>query len=126
MFGKTVDLSATKREFLFSTGMTEARFRPVVYLSADKKVLAVGDAPTEGVVDLEARVFEDEGIDDSFAILEAMIRFGLRKILGRVSLGPLTVRISVGADIRQDLKGFAPAVFHYAVTNAGASKVIIA
>jgi len=125
MFAKTVDFNATKKEFLFSVGMKEVRFRPVVYLSADKKVLAVGDAPTEGVVDLEAHIFEDEKTADSFAILEAMIRFGLRDVLGRFSIGPLTVRVSVGADIRQDLKGFAPGIFHYAVTNAGASKVII-
>ena len=98
----------------------------MIYLSAEKKVLAVGDAPTEGIVDLEAHIFEDKKIEDSFALLEAMMRYGVRKMIGGFFVGSLTMKVSIGADIREDLKGFAPAIFHYAATNAGAGKVAIA
>eukprot|EP01036_Dinobryon_divergens_P047310 gene47310-63403_t len=122
MFAKTIELSVTKKELLFSYGRKEARFRPVIYLTTDKKVLAVGTAPTDGAFNLEAHVFEDEKIVDAFALLEAMLRIGFRQVLGGFSFRPVAVRISVGPDIRRDLKGFTPAIFHYAATNAGAGK----
>jgi hypothetical protein len=125
MFAKTIELKATKKEFLFSYGMKEERFRPVIYLTSDKRVMTVGEAPKEGVVDLAAHIFEDKKIDDSFALLETMMRYGVRKVIGGFFVGTLTIRISIGADIREDLKGFAPAIFHYAATNAGAGKVVI-
>lgn len=125
MFTKTIDLTATKMELLFSDGRKEARFRPIIYLSADKKVLAVGEPPAEGAVAQAIRVFENEAVADSFALLEAMIRYGVRQVTGSWIIGSLTMRISVGADLRRELKGFTAAIFHQAATNAGAAKVII-
>jgi hypothetical protein len=125
MFAKTIDLSATREEFRFSCGRKEARFRPVVYLSSDRKIVAVGDAPATGSFAVVTRIFEDEKADDSLALLVAMMHYGLWHVLGRFRIGRLTFRISVGGDIRQDLKGFAPSVFVQAAQKAGAAKVVL-
>jgi hypothetical protein len=125
MFTNIVEISATKQEFRFSQGRKESRFRPVAYLSAEGKVLSLGSAPVQGGADREVHLFEGGGSTDAFAVLEAMMRYGLRDVSGRLRIGPLRVEISIGADICQDLRGFAPAVFHYAAMNAGATKVVI-
>jgi hypothetical protein len=125
MYFKIVELTATKNQFRFSCEMKEAQFRPVVFLSSDKRVMAIGEPPSEGVVDREARIFEDKEIDDSLALLEAIMRFGVRKVLGGGFVGPPTIKVSIGPDIRTDLKGFASSIFHHAAMGAGARKVII-
>jgi hypothetical protein len=118
MFMKTVEVSATMEEFRFSCGDREVRFRPVVYLSSEKRVLAVGIPPVEGVVDREAFPFKDEEGVDSFNVLEAIFRYGLRQVLGRFYLLPPSIRVTIGPDIRQDLKGFAASIFYFAARNA--------
>ncbi len=125
VFSKTIELRATRQEFRFSCGRKEVRFRPVAYLSSDRKIVAVGDAPAMGSFAVVARIFEDDSIDDSLALLVAMMHYGLWHVLGRFRIGRLTFRISVGGDIRQDLKGFAPAVFVQAARKAGAAKVVL-
>jgi hypothetical protein len=125
MFTKTIELSATKQEFRISCGPKEVRFRPVVYMSSDRKIVAVGDAPATGSFAVVARIFEEEQTGDSLALLVAMMRYGLWHVLGRFRFGRLTIRISIGADIGQDLKGFAPAVFVQAAQKAGAAKVVL-
>jgi hypothetical protein len=125
MFEKTIELSATRQEFRFSCGRKEVRFRPVVYLSSDRKIVAIGDAPATGSGAVAARIFEDERVDDSLALLAAMMRYGLWHVLGRLRIGRLTIRISVGEDIRQGLKGFAPSLFHDAARKAGAATVVM-
>jgi hypothetical protein len=60
MLTKTIELSAPKQEFRFSCGPKESRFRPVVYLSSDRKIVAVGNAPATGSFAVVARIFEDE------------------------------------------------------------------
>ena len=125
MFTNIVEVSATKQEFRFSNGKKESRFRPVVYLSAEGKILSLGSAPAQGVADREVHPFEGGGSTDAFAVLEAMMRYGFRDVSGRLRIGPLRVEISIGADIGQDLKGFAPELFRRAAMNAGAAKVLI-
>jgi hypothetical protein len=118
MFTNKVEVNATLEEFRFSCGDREARFRPVVFLSSDKKVLAVGIPPVEGVVDREVFPFRDEGGEDSFNVLEAIFRYGLHQVLGRFYLLPPSIRVTIGPDIRQNLKGFAPSIFYFAARNA--------
>lgn len=125
MFAKTIELTATKKEFHFTCGMKEARFRPVVYLSSERRVLSVGSAPIDGGAAIEARVFEDEGFEDSFSVLEVMMRYGSRAVIGGFSIGTITFRISIGPDIRKDLMGFTNGLFTQAATHAGAGKVVI-
>ena len=126
MFAKIIELKASREEFVFSCGMKEARFRPVIYLSSERVVLAIGEPPTQGAVAQEARLFADRKLEDAFALLETLLRHGLREVIGGgFFFGALTFRISLAADLREDLAGFAPVVFHYAATNAGAKKVVI-
>ncbi|MBI5382267.1 MAG: hypothetical protein HZA31_10240 [Opitutae bacterium] len=125
MFAKTIELTATKKEFRFTCGMNETRFRPVVYLSPERRVLSVGSPPAEGGTCTEARVFDDESFDDSFSVLEVMMRYGARAVIGGFSFGTITFRISIGPDIRKDLMGFTNGLFTQAATHAGASKVVI-
>jgi hypothetical protein len=126
MFAKIIELKASREEFIFAHGMKEARFRPVIYLSSDRRVLAIGEPPAEGVVAQEAHVFTDRKLENAFALLETLLRYGLREVIGGgFYFGTLTFRISLAADLREELAGFAPAIFHYAATNAGAKKVVI-
>lgn len=126
MFTKIIELKATKQEFVFSYGMKEARFRPVVYLSADRRVMAIGDAPTAELAAREAQVFTDRRLEDAFALLEVLLRHGLRQLIGGgFFVGTLTLRVSLGADIREEVAGFAPVVFHYAAINSGVKRVVI-
>jgi hypothetical protein len=121
-----IKISASKKEFCFSDGAKECRFRPVVYLSSEKRVLSVGDAPMQGGVDQEARIFEDpKSCDDSFAVLEAMMRHGIREVTGPLRLIPPTVQIMIDPGLQEQLGGFAPSVFYFAARNAGATKITI-
>ncbi|MFT3870993.1 MAG: hypothetical protein QM715_21270 [Nibricoccus sp.] len=122
----SIHLSASKREFCFSDGAKTYRFQPVVYLSREMKVLAVGDAPMQGDVNEVARIFEDVSRgENSFDILEAMMRFGVREMTGSLCLGPIKMRISIDPDLRAFLRGFAPALFYFAAQHAGATKIVI-
>ncbi len=127
MFSKTITLTASKEEFVFSDGQRESRFRPVVYLAPDtKKILAVGSAPTGGKAYLTVDIFrEQEPVVDAFSILESMFRFGVRSLVSGFISPPPSLRIAIAADIRAELKGFASSVFRAAATGAGARKVEI-
>ncbi len=122
MFTKTIALDASKKCFRFSCGVKEVSFSPVVYLTEDRRVLSVGEAPTERTPALVARIFEDD-FDDAFAVLEAIFRYGTQLVSPGFSLLRLHYRISIASDIRHDLKGFASPLFQQAAIHAGASKV---
>ena len=123
---KKILLTASKTEFVFSDGQRESRFRPVVYLSPDKKISGVGTPPTAGVDCLMIDIFNQPApAADALSILESMMRFGVRSVSPGFISRPPTVRIAIGDDIRAELKGFAPALFRTAATQAGAVKVEI-
>ena len=80
----------------------------------------------QGEVDTEAHIFEGpKGDADAFAILEAMMRFGVREVGGRWRLGPLAIKITIDPELRTYLNGFAPALFYFAAQHAGATKITI-
>jgi hypothetical protein len=124
MFSKTIELTASKKEFRFVDGMKEVRFRPIVFLAPEKNILAIGDAP-EGIPASEGiHIFEDPSAD-AVALLESLLRYGMRSVLGGFTLRSVALKITIEPDIRADLKGFATSIFQYAATQAGAVKVIV-
>jgi hypothetical protein len=121
MLSKTVTLSASKTEFVFSDGKRESRFRPVVFLHPkEKKVLAIGSAPMDGSAFVTVDVFQDRSpAVDASLVLESKLRFGMRSLAtGFLKMPPL-LRICVAEDISADLRGFAPAIFRTAAIGAG-------
>jgi hypothetical protein len=127
MFSKTVTLSASKTEFVFSDGERESRFRPLVHLApTEKKILAVGSAPTDGSTYITVDVFGDrKPAVDALSILESMLRFGMRSLATGFLRRPPSLRILIADDICGDLRGFAPSLFRTAAIYAGALKVEI-
>ncbi len=124
MFSKTIDLTASKKEFRFVDGMKEVRFRPIVFFAPGKRILAIGDAP-DGVPDGGGiNIFEDPSAD-ALALLESLLRYGMRSVLGGFTLRSVALKITIAPDIRADLKGFASSIFRFAATQAGAEKVIV-
>lgn len=124
MFSKTIELTASKKEFRFVDGTREVRFRPIVFLASGKKILAIGDAPA-GMAPREGiDIFEDPSAD-ALVLLECLLRYGMRQILGGFTLRSVALKITIEPDIRADLRGFAPAIFQFAATQAGAVKVIL-
>jgi hypothetical protein len=124
MFSKTIELVASKKEFRFADGMKEFRFRPIVFLAPEKKILAIGDAPDGVPASQGVDIFEDPNAD-AVALLESMFRYGMRSVLGGFTLRSVELKITIEPDIRADLKGFTTPIFHYAATQAGAVKVIV-
>ena len=124
MITRTIELFASKREFRFTDGVKEVRFRPIVFLApGKKKILSVGEAPPEASDGEEIAIFEDADAD-ALRLLEAVIRYGLRSLSSRIAVRPIVLKISIGADVRTQLKGFAWHIFEHASLHAGATKVI--
>lgn len=122
----TIQFSASRNEFCFQHAGRTRSFVPIVYLSPEMRILAVGESSLHGGVGEAALIFDDSPRpDNSFDVLEAMMRYGVREMCPRGWIGTLTVRISIDADLRRFLRGFGPALFSEAARRGGAGRIII-
>jgi hypothetical protein len=126
MFVKLIELSASSTEIVVRCGVRDMQFRPVVYLSPERKFLGVGTPPHQNGAAQEVRLFESNEGDINFAALEATLRFVIPRVTGKWAIWPPTIRISIASDLKRELKGFAPAIFYFAARNAGAAKILFA
>jgi hypothetical protein len=76
MLSKTIDLSVSKGEFLFTDGFTVCRFRPIIFITAEKKILSIGDPPATPFEARRIDVFEDVDTD-AMELLESLLRYGM-------------------------------------------------
>ncbi len=119
-----IELRASKTEFWFQHGRTECRFYPIIFLSFDRRVEAIGytEQPTTGT---GIKPFEVES-ENAFDLLEPMLRYGMQSVIGNGFIPRHRhLIIEIDRDIRNQLKGFSAPIFTQVALQAGAAKVTI-
>ena len=119
-----IELRASKSEFWFQHGRTECRFYPVIFLSHDRRVEAIGYTkhPTTGP---GIKPFETED-ENAFDLLESMLRYGMQSVVGNSFIPRQRhLIIEIHGDIRSQFKGFTSQIFTQVALQAGAAKVTI-